>query len=839
MNKSVKKILIALLSILYLAILILLAGGCKQANHEYLEQIIPNNATVGVVGEKINVSQTFVAEDDFYGVYVLMANYGMTQYGWADVEIRNCDTQEVVYKDTLWYHTIDDNAFHCFGTDKAIEVDSPTRFEINIQSKTSLYQGVTIWCSDVDAYESGESSYAGQAQAGDWCFGLLQEEYGENFQWGMYLKRAMIITLLFVFLLAHLLVDVKQMYEFIYRKRVWIAIVLFVFCVLNKFHFSSVGMYESYIQPGEGTEYSVPVFGEANPIRSDEWLVTLPRLLSAEYSDFGKYNEIVRGVTATNLSSSGLYFNYSALAEPTEWGFYLLGSEYGVSYMWCFKMIFGYLFMFELCMILTKQNRLISLLGATLIWWSAFNMWWSIALWLLTGTAAVVFFYYFMKEDVRWKRLLYGLGIAVFGANFVVELYPAWQVPAGYIYLTILVWICILFKDKWKTFEWKDWTIGFGCIGFMASIIIAHLYNSKEYITAIMTTAYPGTRVDYGGFILPKLLGYLSATLSPFIEVGNASENACFYIVFPLGIILALIVLWKQRGKNLLIWMLMIPTILFLCYCSFPLPEMLAKMTLMTFSTTIRAADALGFVSALLLVIALAHMQETEKLKWYIAIPIAIACVYGAYWREVSVGRTGGFLLVITAFAVVSVILIVLLITEFNVKWNKVGAVLITIGVLVSGLCVHPLMTGLDTIYGRPVADAVSEIVEADSNGKWIATDSLVTPNYLITLGASTYNSTNYIPNMELWELFDPEKTNEFTYNRYAHIVVILTEEDTYMELIQADVVYLYLSYKDFEKLDISYVLSTQQMEDNTYFDVTELYNDCGMYIYKCEYTTK
>lgn len=836
MQKYVKRIIGIVLVVLYVYLMTITAIGCEKVSNVYLEQTIPNVTTIGAIEKQVTVSQSFTATDDFYGAYVCMANYGKLQLGCADVQIQNCETGEIVYEETLWYHTIKDNAFRCFGSDKVIQVDKPTKFEISIQSRYNLLQGITIWCSDADEYDGGESTYDGNVQAGDWCFGLLEEEYEGGFQWGMFFKRAMIITLFFAFLMAHVLVDIHVLYDFIYRKRVWIAIALFVFCVLNKFHFSSVGMYDVHIQSGKGSEYSAPVFGQVRPIRSDEWMVTLPRLLTAEYSNFGELNEIVRGVTLGNLSSSGLYLGYSALAEPTELGFYLLGNEYGVSFMWCFRMIFGYLFMFELCMILSKQNKLISILGATIIWWSAFNLWWSIALWLLTGTAAVVFFYYFMKEDVRWKRLLYGIGIAMFGANFCVELYPAWQVPVGYIYLTLLIWICIQFKDKWKKFEWKDWTIGFGCVGFMASIIIAHLYNSREYISGIMTTTYPGMREEFGGFVLTKALGYLSATLAPFYDVGNASENACFYIVFPLGIILALFVLWRQRGKNLLIWMLMAPTTLLLCYCTFPLPEMLAKVTLMTFSTTIRAVDALGFVSALLMVIALGNMQEVGRMKWYFSLPIALLCVFAAYDREISVGRTGELLEAIGSLAIISIILIVFLITEERESWNRISAIAMTLGVLYAGVSVHPLMTGLDAIYSRPVAEAVSEIVREDPDGKWIAIDSTVAPNYLITLGAPTYNSTNFMPNMDFWDKLDPERINEYTYNRYAHVAIMLTEEETHMQLMFADALNLYLSYEDVEKMDITYILSPQPIEDNKSIEFTELYSDYGMYIYKCNH---
>lgn len=836
MSEKVKKRLVAIVGVIFVITFIYQVLQCKDNNPGYLVQEIPNEGVVGIIGDQLSASQTFVAEEDFYGVYILMADYGLPKFGWADFEIKNTETGEIVYEEVLWYHTLKNDSFRCFASGDKIKVDEPTEFEMTIQSRFSLYQGITVWCSEEDVYLDGEMFFEGQEQEGDWCFGLIEEKYEERYELGMLLKRTMLIGLLLCFVIAHILVDIRTLYDFIYRKRVWIAIILFIFCVLNKFHFSSVAMYDGYIESGQGTEYISPVFGEQRPIRSDEWLVTLPRLLSAEYSDYGKYNDVVRATETTNLSASGLYLDYSALAKPADWGFYLFGSEYGLSYMWCFKMIFGYLFVFELCMLLTKQNRLISLLGATIIWWSAYNMWWSIAPWILTGSAAIVFFNYFMQEDTRWKKLLYGIGIAIFGANFCVDLYPAWQVPAGYVYLMLLLWVFIKSKDKWKNFKLVDWGIGFGCIGFMASVIVVYFINYSEYMTAIMNTAYPGSRVDYGSYYLHKLLGFLSSTLSPLIEFGNASENACFYGAFPLGIILAIIVLWRQKGKNLLIWLLMIPTTLLLCYCSFPLPEVIAKYTLMTFSTSFRAADILGFVCALLMVIALADLYENGKLKWYAGIPISLLCIGLALQRELSLGREGKYLVAVLIFALVSVVLFVLLITDVKEKWNKVGVVLITIGILYSGLRVHPLMAGLDAIYSRPIASVISEIVEEDPDGKWIATDSMFTQNYLIALGAPTYNSVNYIPNMEFWHILDPNGIYDFVYNRYAHVIVSLGWDETSMGLIQQDLIQLNLADNAIPSLDVSYILSVKPLEDNEEFDVTELYCNHGLYIYKCNY---
>ena len=47
-------------------------------------------------------------------------------------------------------------------------------------------------------------------------------------------------------------------------------------------NFSSIGMFDNYVQPGQGSEFVTPVYGETHSIRSDEWAVSTPRYLTAK-----------------------------------------------------------------------------------------------------------------------------------------------------------------------------------------------------------------------------------------------------------------------------------------------------------------------------------------------------------------------------------------------------------------------------------------------------------------------------------------------------------------------------------------------------------------------------
>ena len=76
-------------------------------------------------------------------------------------------------------------------------------------------------------------------------------------------------------------------------------------------------MWDFYIEPGKGSQYIHPIFGNPRAIRSDEWMVNVPRMMSGYFaSNYGKYNDIVMAAKFSNLSSSGFFRDYGALAVP-------------------------------------------------------------------------------------------------------------------------------------------------------------------------------------------------------------------------------------------------------------------------------------------------------------------------------------------------------------------------------------------------------------------------------------------------------------------------------------------------------------------------------------------
>lgn len=641
-------------------------------------------------------------------------------------------------------------------------------------------------------------------------------------------------ALLYLFLVLHCFIELKKLYDGIYRYRLWIAIGLFVFCTANCFTLSSVGMYNQYVQPNTLSEFSTPLLGTARFIRSDEWMVNISRIMAGSYNNYGAVNSIVRGTAASGISATGgLYFDYAALRSPSFYGYYLFGAEYGNSFFWSFLMIFGALLSFEFFMILTKGKKVYSVFGTALLWFSTFNLWWSICGLLFAFLGIVVFFYYMIHAADWKKRLLFGTMLAIAGADFCTLLYPAWQVPFGWLLVGLLAWILITCQN-WKQYRWTDWLVIGLDVFFMATIILRFVQADSEYIQAVGATIYPGKRVSYGGYSLNKLLGYSQSAITSFFEVTNASEMSTFFGVFPLGIFTTIYVLWKEKGKNVLLWCLLVPTVFLFLYCSTGLPPFLAKVLMLTNSIPKRAVDILGIYFTVLTVVSLAEMEKCGHMKGIYAIVIAVICAALPFLIPVDEKLSGHIHYLIALQLVVALFLILLLTQKKKIVHQSllIGA---SVLLVFDGMCINPLSVGLKAITEKPLYTEVRSILKSsNTETRWIAIDNLVTQNYLIACGAPTLNSTNYLPNYDMWKILDPENTYEDIWNRYAQVNINLVSGDTTsVTLVADDSIRIDLCRHDLLALHVDYILCTTQMPSG-FEDVTEkIYEEDGSQIYK------
>ena len=186
----------------------------------------------------------------------------------------------------------------------------------------------------------------------------------------------LLISIFMFYISSHFLFKINKVYDFIFKKRFIIAILILFIIVLGKFHGSSIGMWNDYIQPNQDYSYTT-IVGNNRAIRSDEWLVNTPYAFSQENNDYKYYNNNARA-SKTDMFSSIFtpVKSLLVLTRPFNIVYILFGNDYGLSFYWYGRLITLLLVTFEFLRLLTKNNRLLSIMGAIALTGSSVVLWW-------------------------------------------------------------------------------------------------------------------------------------------------------------------------------------------------------------------------------------------------------------------------------------------------------------------------------------------------------------------------------------------------------------------------------------------------------------------------------
>lgn len=635
----------------------------------------------------------------------------------------------------------------------------------------------------------------------------------------------------------------KAAFDFIFRKRYWIGACLLIILVAGGFHTSSIGNYELYIQPGLPVESAQPILGQNRTIRSDEWAVSTPTLLSQIPNNLEEDSTILNGYSENVTFYPKLIAKSpSALTTPNELGFFFLPPAQAFSFT-CF---FGYFLLFfatlEFLMLLTRGNRLFSTAGAIMITFAPAVQWWDAWNTIAYGELAIVLFDKFLRSNKLYQQLLLSLLIGIIGSCYIMILYPAWQVPYGFVFLLLAIWII---KNNKHNCNFKKFFILFAIvIAAIAILIIPSFIKSQDVFQLVSNTVYPGARLTTGGTNSNNLFNYYASIFTAFKPAVNASEMSQFVSLFPIPIIMGIYYWWQNRKtgkKDFLLVSLIILSIL-LCVWNFvELPTWLAKISLLSFSLPTRTALTVGFISIILLIYCLSQytikkVNNTQTKYQYFIIALLstilgiVAVCNNEHYVETGYMETGLVIFDLIFFTIVSYLCLL-----NTAKTGKISIILLTVLTFISGVLVHPLCRNLDIIYEKPIAKAVQKIEQTDPDAKWlVVAPAFPATNYIIASGADTINSTNYYPNFELWNKLGLGD-QEYTFNRYAHIVANISTEPSSIS-DRYDQIFANINNEDVCKIDINYIFAQNKdldQYDSNIVDFIKLYDEDGFSIYQ------
>lgn len=658
--------------------------------------------------------------------------------------------------------------------------------------------------------------------------------------------RLPIFAVILMFIFLHLILPLDKMYEFIYKKRYLLALIVLIYIVIMGYSGSSIAVYRDAIQ-GENLElYYSPILGKERPIRSDEWNVGTPIAISQTVGEekFEYYSDKLRNADTDVLSILGSpVLDITLLGKPFNIGYILLGAERGLSFFWYGKIIALMLVSFEFFMLITNKKKRISLLGMILVVFSAATQWWNMTDVMIWGMLALVLIDKFMCTNKLKTKILCAIGLLISGLSYVFVFYPAWQVPFAYIYLAIFIWVIWKNRKIYKI-QWKDVLMVVLVILIAVGVLLHYLIMSKESLQAVTSTAYPGERFETGGGAAYVVFSYVYSFLFPYKSMVNPCELSGMLSLFPIPMIVAIIYFIRNRKKEDIAFIvpMLIVSIMFSVFALTKTSELFAKITFLYMSPASRLAVPLGLTQIILMIYVMANCKEEDKILGkntslivsVIASVIILSIAINTDMENVM-GELTSYICGLIVF------IATYLMFEINKGKNKGKLIALLIPIaLITGATVNPIQRGISVITDKPVAKKIQEIVKEDSsNNLWVVEGY---PNYAVANGAKVVNSVNTYPNFELFEtvLEDDAKKeeNEFIYNRYAHIEILINEDENSIELIGQDNLRLRITLEKLKELNVKYILARRNLKEFETEDIklNEVYSEMEMTIYKLEY---
>lgn len=645
---------------------------------------------------------------------------------------------------------------------------------------------------------------------------------------------------------------IEKIFHNIIKYRYFIAIIVFIILVVFKVNGSSISSWSAYV--GESAKSTI-VSGQNRPIRSDEWEVLTPNILAQSNSDtpFSLINQNIATSGQNMVLSLGAPVkDIYTISKPLNWGYLFLGKSYGMSWYWNMKIILILLLSFELCMIITKNNKLVAFLGS---FWLAFSpavQWWFAQhvgdVTLYMEAIIVTFYYYFKFHDKIWAKIIFAFLFALSCIGYVFPIYPPLQVTYGYLALIIMFIIILNFRKKIKL-RMSD-TIIMICTSVFIILMLLHAYLiSKDAISILSHTAYPGKRVSTGGedpkyffysFLTNLFLPFKSVDFKSNIVINNC-EISSFFNFLP-AVILALPLLIRKKGENLKFGISLTAfSAFFVFYMYFKIPIFISKITLLSYVTGPRAMLAYAFPGALASIWALSEISRVKVIKRYYSIIVSIL-VGISYFICVKYTQIN---LYIELKYYIAFILILIVLNYLLLMGNKrLFAVIMFCVIIISGATVNPVNIGTGAIYNNNLSKEIQAIDKKDPGAVWMPVnknDSIGAIGALIYAnGANSLGGVNSYPDIGKWSVLDSTGKYVDVYNRSAHITFEIVDVPSNFVLQFADSFLVDINVNDIKKYNTKYIVSNENLEqfNNSTITFVKLYPATpeGYAIYSIEY---
>ena len=631
----------------------------------------------------------------------------------------------------------------------------------------------------------------------------------------------------------------KQGVELIYKYRFVLSFLLLIMLVSFKISGSSMGCWKLFLGDGE----SGIRLGEPRVWRSDEWGTLTPLCFRQQYNTLGAYNRYSQTLGSILTDNMLVYgqpsWDILTLFRPFYWGYLFFGSERGLSWFWCSRLIVLFLSWFELGMLITDGQKKLSVMLSVCVSFAPFLQWWfainGLVEMLIYGACFVLGSNYLVSHAFNPRKIAVAVGMAVCAVGYVLTFYPTWMVPVAWGFVPLFLWVVIwkFNRNVLRRVDVVPWLLIFVITAAGLTVLAV---TSWDVIKAELNSVYPGNAPSSsGGTGLWWMMKYPISLVSRFSMNESIVENSSIICFAPAGFILALWVIIKEKKKDPLLILLLVMNLFLAWYYCVGIPKWLAKMLLLSFVNSNRGPQVLGFLRLTLFVRAVALKEKAPK-RWLAALAAVIS---SAVPMRLALGFTkyepGGlryeYFDTAEKIVVVWAILAVVFYLLYRARKSKYTMAVLGVCtvVLASSIWINPVAKGVPEITKSETMQQIRDLVKEDPQAIWLVADmAYPATNIPAMAGADCLNTTQTYPQKTRWEMLDPEGEYEDIYNRYCHIRASLGSK-TMLELVSTDYVEVTLSPEDLKKLNIRYIVSTNDFDEKIAAGTTNIFTDSGI----------
>lgn len=609
----------------------------------------------------------------------------------------------------------------------------------------------------------------------------------------------------------------ERMSDFLYRIRWYLGAIALAVCVAFELSGSSLATWGHMLgyDVNKGLLWGWPRFE-----RGDEYGTYLPITLSQYLNKtgaFSYFSETVRAATTDVFLAYGAPVrSITALFRPFQWGYLLLSPEKGLAFFWCGRLIALFLVSFDFAMLLTQRDKALSFMGAFLVTFAPSLQWWfaisEIVDMFIHAQAFILFYMRYRNEERRGIRLLLLLGMVITLGAYILALYPAWQIILLYVFGALLLCLQVQAKPHRKLQHTDRISIGAATLLF-AGIMGLVLYRSMPTIQTTLYTVYPGSRRLHGGDALNRYLSYPATIFFP-LESWNLPSNRCnssvFFDLFPLGLILSLYVIFKLKKRDPILIGLLVLEVFFGVWCAIGLPPALTRVLMLYIASASRGYQALAVIHVFQLLRAMTLIERPARpLKAAtIALVLSGVVIVGCY---VQMKAYMTYFMLLCAASILFIAMYLCL--RYRARQMRTLCTVFLCTVMFwCGATVNPVQQGIP-LYDYPVYKEIRAITK-ENDGKWLVDGMESGMNLPLLAGAPLINSINIQPLLSRWLTIDPEGVYEQVYNRYAHIAVYITDDETQTPFVltKNDSFSFYPTTDDLQTLDVRYIWTRRDL---------------------------